>query len=299
MDLCKTKNGILTSSDLEEKLFNLNLSGKNVLIYSRLLGIGRFLGKDAIIEFIRVMQNSIGKEGTLIIPAYTLNTYKEPREFDYDRSKIMSGVLGEIAATLPDFKRTVHPVYSNCIAGPLTERLLAQNTTTCFGTNSFFDLFSQLDNAIVLMVGLNFNGPTLYHYYEQKFKAQGRFVKSFDVKMTLGEYIFMNKFDSYVKDYGYYHEKTNCLAKFDALAEQFNLVSRIRVGDDFIHMISEKEFQLFYKAALKVDQEYLLMGTQTEWEEYYLKNKFDLYHGKIKPDIIKKMSSETGYKAVQ
>jgi aminoglycoside N3'-acetyltransferase len=295
VDLFKSKKGIITTSQIELCFNKLQLKGKNVLVYSRLLGLGRFLGKDAVVEFIRILKASIGEEGTLIIPTYTLNTYKEPREFDLEKSKIMSGILGDVANTLNDFKRTIHPVYSNCIAGKFLDELLEQNITSCFGPNSFFDLFSKLENAYVLMIGLNFNGPTLYHYYEQKFEAKGRFLKSFDVKIKTPDHSSMNKFDSYVKDYSFYYEKTNCLARFDALAEAFKLVKHIQVGDDFIHGISEKDFQLLYKASLIVDQEYFLMGTENEWEEYYLRNKYDLYHNLIDIDRINKVSLLTGY----
>ena len=295
MDLFKSKEGIVTSSQLELCFDELQLKGKNVLVYSRLLGLGRFLGKAAVEEFIRILKASIGEEGTLIIPTYTLNTYREPREFDFEKSKIMSGVLGDIANSSDEFKRTIHPVYSNCITGRFVNELLEQNFTTCFGPNSFFDLFSKVENAYVLMIGLNFNGPTLYHYYEQKLEAKGRFLKSFDVRIKISEHSFMSRFDSYVKDYSFYHEKTNCLARFDALAEVFNLVKHIQVGDDFIHGISEKDFQLLYKASLIVDQEYFLMGTESEWEEYYLKNNYDLYHNSIDIDRLNKISLITGY----
>ena len=296
MDLLKSKEGIVTSSQLEVYFDELQLKGKNVLVYSRLLGLGRFFGKAAVEEFIRILRESIGEEGTLIIPTYTLNTYKEPREFDFDKSKIMSGVLGDIARSSNEFKHTFHPVYSNCITGKFIDELLEQNSTTCFGSSSFFDLFSQLNNAYVLMIGLNFNGPTLYHYYEQKFEAKGRFLKSFDVRVKISEYSFMSRFDSYVKDYSFYQDRTNCLARFDALAESFNLVKHIQVGNDFIHGISEKDFQLLYKASLIVDQEYFLMGTKSEWEEYYLKNNYNLFHNSIDIERIKKISLITGYR---
>ena len=185
VDLFKSKTGIVTSSQIELCFDELQLKGKNVLVYSRLLGIGRFLGKTAVEEFINILKKSIGEEGTLIIPTYTLNTYKQPREFDIEKSKIMSGVLGDIANISNDFKRTIHPVYSNCISGRFEDELLDQNVTTCFGPGSFFDLFSKLENAYVLMIGLNFNGPTLYHYYEQKFGAKGRFLKYFDVRIKI------------------------------------------------------------------------------------------------------------------
>jgi len=231
----------------------------------------------------------------LAVASYTLNSYKEPRFFDFDESKIMSGVLGEVAATLPEFRRTIHPIYSNCIWGKYTQELFEQNITTCFGENSFFDIFSKLNNSYILMIGLNLNGPSITHYYEQKYSAKGRFIKFFDIKIKLGNYSFTSRFDSFVKDYEYYTNKTHCLARFDALAESFGITKHFRIGDGHMHMISEKEFQLFYKAALLVDQEYFLVGSAEEWNEYYWRNKFNIYYDTICSERIKKIAIEIGF----
>ena len=290
MNLLKSKRfGLVTSSDLSESLKELNLKGKNVLIYSRLLSFGRFLGKSAITEFLEIIKNEIGSEGTLIIPTYTLNSYKEPRVFDVDKSVVMSGILGEIASSDPDFSRSIHPVYSNSIWGKYTEYLLSQDATTCFGENSFFDKFSSLDNAYVLMLGLNFNGPTLYHYYDQKFSAPGRFLKKFDITMRLGENSFNIKFESFVKDHTFYAQRMNCLARFDALAEELEVVDRQALGDNFMHGILEKDFQQLYKSALETDQNYFLLSSENDWEDYYMKNNFQLFHGTLEKDLVKKV----------
>jgi len=296
MNLFKSGNGIVTSEIFSDYLLQLDLKGKNMLVYSRLLSLGRFYGKDSIIEFIKIIRKHIGEEGTLAIASYTLNSYKEPRLFDFDESKIMSGILGEVAAKLPEFRRTVHPIYSNCIWGKHTDELFKQNITTCFGENSFFDIFSKLENAYILMIGLNLNGPSLTHYYEQKYNASGRFLKYFDIKIKLGHHSFISRFDSFVKDYDFYNKKAHCLARFDALAEIFGIIKHFSIGDGHMHMISESDFQLFYKAAIHVDQEYFLMGSEEEWNEYYWRNKFDMYYNILCPERIEKISRETGFK---
>ena len=295
MNLFKSGSGVVTSENFSNYLLKLDLRGKNVLVYSRLLSLGRFYGKDSVLEFLQIIKNQIGEDGTLVIASYTLNSYKEPRLFDFDESKIMSGILGELAAKLPEFRRTVHPLYSHCIWGKHTDELFKQNITTCFGENSFFDIFSKLDNAYILMIGLNLNGPSLTHYYEQKYSARGRFLKYFDIQIKFGQQSFMSRFDSFVKDYDFYKNKTHCLARFDALSEVFGIVKHYALGDGYMHMISESNFQMFYKAAIHVDQEYFLVGSEEEWNEYYWRNKFDMYYNEICPERIKKVSIETGF----
>ena len=195
----------------------------------------------------------------------------------------MSGILGEVASKKNNFSRTIHPVYSNAIFGFNKDYYLKQNASTCFGEGSFFDLFTKKDNSVVIMAGLNFNGPTLYHYYDQKYNAKGRFIKEFSFEMKLDLYTFNMLFDSYVKDREFYHGKMNCLAMFDALANDLSMVHSQPLGDSFIHMIKESDFHQLYKAVLEIDQEYFLLSSEQLWDQYYMKNKYDCMHGKNDP----------------
>ncbi len=291
MNLFKAKNGIVTADEFSASLGQLKLQGKNVIVYSRLLSLGRFLGKDAIIRFLDIIKEHVGSNGTLVIPTYTLNSYKEPRVYDYEKSNIMSGILGEVASQHVAFQRTVHPVYSNSIAGSFVDELMAQDATTCFGPNCFFELFSKLANPYIMMIGLNFNGPTLYHYYDQKFDAPGRFVKEFAIKMKVRDLSFNMRFNSYVKHADFYENKMNSLARFDALAEHLKYTERINCGDDYIHCISEKKFQALYKAALTANQDYFLLGTPEEWEMYFMKNNFAIMYGTLSETEMTKVKN--------
>jgi hypothetical protein len=141
------------------------------------------------------------------------------------------------------------------------------------------------------MAGLNFNGPTLYHYYDQKYSAKGRFIKEFSFEMKLDPYSFNILFDSYVKDREFYNNKMNCLAMFDALANELRMVHSQQLGDNFIHMIKESDFHQLYKAVLEIDQQYFLMSSEQLWDTYYMKNKYDCMHGKndpIKTSLVKR-----------
>ena len=280
MDIFKTSNGIVNENIFSDVISKLNLYGKDVLIYSRLLSFGRITNINAINKIIDLLIEHIGPNGTLIIPTYTLNSYSE-KKFDIIHSKIMSGILGEVASKNINFSRTIHPVYSNAIFGYNKEYYLKQNANTCFGEGSFFDLFSKNENSVVLMAGLNFNGPTLYHYYDQKYNAKGRFLKEFHTEILINDFKFNMTFNSFVKDKDFYKDKMNCLARFDALAYQLNLVSKLELGDNYFHIISEKKFQTLYKAVLDVDQDYFLISNEELWDTYYMKNQFNCMHGKI------------------
>lgn len=290
--LFKASNGTITNSNFQDHIDKFDLEGKDVLIYSRLLSFGRLLGKNAVESILSILKKAVGEKGTLIIPTYTLNTYEPPRVFNEIKSRVMSGVLGEFATSDKDFTRTIHPVYSNAIYGNNKQYYKMQNESTCFGEGSFFDLFSKTKNGVVLMLGLNFNGPTLYHYYDQKFNAKGRFIKFFEAKIQLEEKEYILNFDSFVKDKKFYKDKMNCLAMFDAVVNNLGLTENACIGDGMSSKITENNFKLLYKTALEVDQEYFLISTENAWTEYYMKNNFRLFYGSVSDEKLNKFKQK-------
>ena len=79
MDIFKTSNGIVDEIILSYAISKLNLEGKDVLIYSRLLSFGRVTNIIAVNKIIDILIEHIGPNGTLIIPTYTLNSYSEKK----------------------------------------------------------------------------------------------------------------------------------------------------------------------------------------------------------------------------
>ena len=285
----KSSKGEISYDDFEEFIKKFDLMDKDVLVYSRLIDFGRITGKKGIEDLLGILKKSIGNKGTLLIPTYTLNTYNTPRIYSEENSRIMSGVLGEYSVLDKDFKRTFHPIYSTCVYGRNQDYYMKQDHTTCFGEGSLFDLFSKTNNGIVLMLGLNFNGPTLYHYYDQKFKANGRFIKWFKIKIKSEENNYFVKMNSFVKERNFYKNTFNCLAMFDALANKLNLSKTELIGNGMCHYIKEKNFQKLYELALDIDQEYFLLASKDIWSEYYMKNNYDLFYDSILQDMIDKV----------
>lgn len=290
--ILKASNGDLTDSFLNYSLSKLNLMGKDVLVYSSLINIGKPYNKESIEIIIKELKNSIGPFGTLIIPTYTLNSFQNPYIFDIKNSQIMSGALAQIAVKDRDFTRTVHPIYSNSVYGFNKELYSNQSLSTCFGEDSFFDIFSKNKNSVVLMLGLNFNGCTIYHYFDQKYNSKGRFIKKFKVKMKLEDHVFSLSFDSYVKNHEFYKNKTNCLARFDSALTFLKLYDKISFGDSYISKIKTSDFEKYYRAALEIDQEYFLMGLKDEWKEYYLRNNNSSFEKNLNQDLLKKLKSK-------
>ena len=82
LDIIKTDKGFITDKEFENKIFNLDIDGKDVIVYSRLLSFGRLLGIKAVNSIISILKSAVGKKGILIFPTYTLGSYDEPRVFN-------------------------------------------------------------------------------------------------------------------------------------------------------------------------------------------------------------------------
>jgi aminoglycoside N3'-acetyltransferase len=289
MDLFRDKNKLYTHKDLDCLLKTFDLEGKTVLCYSRLLSFARLLGEEAVLAIINLLKKHIGPEGTLCFPCYTFSAYNNA-VFNPENSKSSTGVLGECARKLPEFCRTVHPVYSHVCWGKNADELqTCQNQKTCFGKDSFFELFCKYDSAYLLFLGTNFSAQTLYHHYEQRFKAPGRFLKSFKGVIEENGKQYGINFDSYVKDLDFYKNKMNSFARFDALTEKLKLVTRHTFAADWIHGITEKNFRALFQACLEVDQEYFLCSTKEQWETYYLNNDFRLFLNQLDIEKVRKV----------
>ncbi len=214
--------------------------------------------------------------------------------FDAAQSKSRVGILGELARAMPGFTRTVHPVYSTSCWGKDVQTLARHDPHTCFGPGSFFDLFAQLSDPYIVMLGTNLSAVTLAHYYDQMFNARGRFLKVFRATIVCNNEPVEIEFDSFVKDHEFYGDRMPCLGRLDVLAEQFGLIEREECLGNWCHGIREQDLRRLYHACLKVDPEYFLVSSREEFKDYYEKNQFRLFVGGISPDRLEAVRANLG-----
>ncbi len=283
MILFEVNNEKITDDDFSLTLEKFELKNKSVLLYSRLLTLGRCKGERAAIRILRLFQEHIGPNGCLCLPCYTFSAYRN-EVFDLD-SKSLVGVLAEVGRQLPDFVRTIHPVYSNICWGHNTDQLSRQNYHSCFGDDSFFDIFTTLPNPYIMMLGTNFSAATIYHYYDQTYGTLGRYKKNFKARITIDGNVKHIKFDSYVKLHSFFRNRKNCLGFFDALATQLGLVKRVRLGGHCLVGINENSFHILYSICARRDPLYFVYSTVQNWEQYYQMNKYELFQHQL--DSIK------------
>ncbi len=285
MPLFKTKTGFLHEAELADALSSLQIKGANLMLSSSLLSLGRPCDSSCPEKILDIFLSELGSAGTLSVPAFSFSAYNG-ESFDPERSKSIVGVLGERARLHGSFSRTVHPIYSHACSGKELPNLMKQDYSTCFGKNSYFDIFCSTMDSMIAVLGTTLSSMAFYHYYDQLYSAPGRFLKKFSGRILDDGIEREVEFDSYVKDYDFYKDKMNSLARFDALATELGLLKHIPLGDNYLHVIREKGFSKLYKTCLLCNQSYFLCSSRDEWEEYFPKNRFDLFHGKLEKEQL-------------
>lgn len=137
---------------------------------------------DAVLDGI---QKVIGPEGTLILPTYNWG-FCEGKGFNYKTTKGKTGVLGAVALKRPDFKRTLHPIYSFAVWGKDQALLCQLQNKSSFGSDSPF-AYLHRNNAINIMIDVDYlHSLTYVHYVEEQtgLAVPYRYLKEFT-----GEYV--------------------------------------------------------------------------------------------------------------
>jgi aminoglycoside N3'-acetyltransferase len=117
-------------------------------------------------ELIDAILNEIGADGTLIMPAYPLES-AEQHLIDLKRSPTGAGLIAEIFRRYPNIKRSISP-HSVCAIGPLSSYLLDEHqySVTCWDEKSPYYKISKLD-TLIFCIGLGKSFiPTSSHCVE-------------------------------------------------------------------------------------------------------------------------------------
>lgn len=133
--------------------------------------------------FIDSLADAVGEEGTILFPTFNWGWCKgEP--FDYAQTPCKTGILGEVALTRSDFKRTNHPIYSFAVKGKDQNMLCRLENISSWGEDSIF-AYLDYNNAKSLLIGVSFlNCYTFLHYVEQLIGVPYRYHKYFRSKYT-------------------------------------------------------------------------------------------------------------------
>lgn len=107
---------------LEHDLLELGVEpGDVLLVHSSMKALGTKLTPE---EVISALENTLGKEGTLLFPALTYeNVTAENPVFDSETTEPCIGLLPRVFFRMPGVERSVHPTHSVCAKGKLAHTL--------------------------------------------------------------------------------------------------------------------------------------------------------------------------------
>jgi len=156
--------------------------GDKVLVSSSILKILIKLKQDdkkSIANFIiDLLLDKVGKNGTLLFPTFNWGFCKG-EDFDYNRTKSLSGSLGNFALERKDFQRTCNPIYSFAVSGEDKNYICNLKHESCFSLDSPF-------GYLIKNFGKNFfididykEGFTFDHVAEETVGVDYRYYKNF------------------------------------------------------------------------------------------------------------------------
>jgi len=142
--------------------------------------------KDDLCRFYYLgLREIIGSKGTLIVPLYSYtfgkNFASEPVSFK-DTTPSPLGLFPNWFQKLPSVKRSLDPMMSVAIEGPLSNKLLEAIPPNSYGFDSIYNRLLDLDVKI-LILGLDLGWPPFIHFLDWIFKVPFRFDKLFTGKI--------------------------------------------------------------------------------------------------------------------
>ena len=162
------KYGTFDDHELLNMLRDAGIQGGDILfVQCSLNDLYTFSGNPS--SLLQVLLDLVGETGTLLMPAFTTNTFSEPsRLFDPDLEPTYTGLVNELFRRSPGVIRSLHPRHSICGKGPMASALLVghENCVRADGPGSPFDRLRQCDRAKILTLGLPPAFVSFLHWVE-------------------------------------------------------------------------------------------------------------------------------------
>lgn len=133
-------------------------------------------------EIIESLKEMVGGEGTLLFPTYSWG-FCRGEAWDYNKTLGETGALSNHALSLPEFRRTRHPIYSFAVWGKDQEYLVNLDHADSFGVGSPFAYLHQKGHLNISLGAPSFF--TFTHYVEQCNHVAYRFKKEFTAPYTM------------------------------------------------------------------------------------------------------------------
>jgi aminoglycoside N3'-acetyltransferase len=159
-----------TLEKLKEAFQQLGMErGAVICVHSMLSGLGHIV--DGPQTVIRALRQAV-PGCTIMMPTFpfdgsAVDYLKQRPVFDPMRSPSRSGLLTEVLRQFPETLRSIHPTHPCAALGPKAGLLIegSEKSLTPFGDNSTYGRFSELDEAVMLLI--HTNNPSIVHRIQE------------------------------------------------------------------------------------------------------------------------------------
>lgn len=216
--------------------------GDNLLVHNSLLKFGVPEGislRDLPEVIYKQLHSVIGSSGTLAVPTFNFDFCKgTPYCRQGSPSKGM-GVFSEFIRSLPESKRSFHPMQSLAVVGDKQDYIIEKDLESSFSPGGPFDRLRDLKAKIVLL-GADINAISMIHWVEEKYKVPYRYWKTFSAPYIDNGIESRRDYKMYVRSL-----ETNPILRLNAIEnrlKEMNLMHRYKIGGGYVQVLNMSDF---------------------------------------------------------
>lgn len=176
---------------LKNLIKNFKIKKKdNLMIHSDVFSIIKNFNspkKTKLINFVSIFKNAVGKDGSLLIPAYNYEFIKG-KTFDPLNSESHVGYLSNFLLNSKKYPVTNDPIFRHIVIGKIIKKIKNLNDYELFGKKSIFD-FILKNKFKILCFCCSPNKMTFIHYIEKQQNVSYRFDKEVEGKIIINKKI--------------------------------------------------------------------------------------------------------------
>ena len=247
-----------TSKGIVQALKKVGLrKGMDVFIHSNLPFFGKpnfeFNLKNIDNFFLKQIKNIIGKNGNIVVPAFTYS-YCNNQIYDPKKVNKKMGKFSEVVQLDKNSKRSNDPIFSVSVIGNKANYYTDFKDNNCFGKKSFWSKFLK-NNGYIL--GLNFGiACTIFHHFEWLVQAPYRFEKKFTGTTKIKNKKIVTDSIFFCRDLNNNHSLGNFIPiERDSLKHKIKKISFL--GKGYISLSSSKKAFKLFKKKYELNKYYL------------------------------------------
>lgn len=133
-------------------------------------------------RLLDVIEDVVGSNRTVVLPAYTFLEFARARAFDLRRSVPEGGILTERVIGRDGWRRLPKPMNSYSLRGPRADEAFALASTTAWGPDGVLGWLTQA-KARTLVFGVPWESCSIMHHAEETLGVPFRYYKRFQGRL--------------------------------------------------------------------------------------------------------------------